>query len=160
MRTQARAVSVGLAVSMLVLAASLPAQAGDPFTGTWKLNVAKSTYDPGPAPKSATVTIAAAGQGRKVTSKGVDAQGKPTGIAYTANFDGKDYPVTGSPDYDMVSLKRVDANTVATTRKKGGKVVQTMTSVVAKDGKSYTSTATGTNAKGEKIHTVAVYEKQ
>ena len=160
MRTLERALSVGSLLSTLALAASLPAQAADPFTGTWKLNVAKSSYDPGPAPKSATVTIATSGQGRKVSSKGVDAQGKPTGTAYTANFDGKDYPITGSQDYDMVSVKRIDANTVESTRKKGSKVVQNLTSVVAKDGKSYTSTTTGTNAKGEKIHNVAVYDKQ
>jgi hypothetical protein len=41
--------------------------------------------------------------------------------AYTANYDGKDYPVTGNPDWDMVSLKRINANTVEFTRKRAGK---------------------------------------
>jgi len=35
--------------------------------------------------------------------------GTSTTTVYTANFDGKDYPLTGSPIADMVSLKRIDA---------------------------------------------------
>jgi hypothetical protein len=57
-------------------------------------------------------TFAAAGNGIKVTTKGIDAAGKPTATEYTAEYDGKDYPVTGSPDYDTVALKRLDAATV------------------------------------------------
>ncbi|HVT40723.1 MAG TPA: hypothetical protein VHE78_16910 [Gemmatimonadaceae bacterium] len=160
MRTLERALSVGSLLSTLALAPGLAAQAADPNIGTWKLNVAKSTYDPGPGPKSMTITIEAAGQARKNTLSGVDPEGKPIRVTYTANYDGKDYPATGSAAYDMVSLKRIDANTSEITRKKDGKVVQTYVLVVTKDGKSLTSTMTGINAKGEKIHSVAVFEKQ
>ena len=45
---------------------------GDPAVGTWKLNVAKSRYSPGPAPKSNVITIAAAGDTLKISSQGVD----------------------------------------------------------------------------------------
>jgi hypothetical protein len=65
-----------------------------------------------------------------------------------ARYDGKDNPVSGSPDFETVALPRIKARTVASTRKKGGKVVQTWRSVVSKDGKRLTSTARGTNAKG------------
>jgi hypothetical protein len=37
-----------------VLAGTMLAQPTDPQVGTWKLNLAKSKYSPGPAPKSAT----------------------------------------------------------------------------------------------------------
>ena len=40
------------------------------------------------------------------------------------------------------------------------KRAEAASAVLAKDGKSYTSTAMGTNAKGEKIKTVLVMEKQ
>jgi hypothetical protein len=133
---------------------------GDPFVGTWVLNVAKSKYVPGPAPKDQTVIYEAAGQGVKVTAKGTDGTGKPTTTTYTANYDGKDYPVTGNPDWDMTSLKRVDPNTAEFTRKRAGKVVQTGTNVVSKDGKTRTTTTTGVNAQGQKINNVAVYEKK
>jgi hypothetical protein len=132
----------------------------DTHVGTWVLNVAKSKYNPGPPPKEQTTVMEAAGNGIKVTTKGVDAAGKPTSASYTANFDGKDNPVTGNPDWDMTSIKRVNANTLEFTRKKAGKVVQTATSVISSDGKTRTITSTGVDAQGRKINNVAVYDKK
>jgi hypothetical protein len=132
----------------------------DPLIGTWKLNLAKSKFSPGPPPKSQTVTYEAVGQGVKVTVKGTDAEGKPIDTQYTGNYDGKDYPVTGNPNWDTISLKRIDAYTVEFTRKKAGKVVGTGTSVVSKDGKTRTITTEEINAKGEKISNTAVFEKE
>jgi hypothetical protein len=132
----------------------------DPLIGTWKLNLAKSKFSPGPPPKSQTVTYEAVGQGVKVTVKGTDAEGKPIDAQYTGNYDGKDYPVTGNPNWDTISLKRIDAYTVEFTRKKAGKVVGTGTSVVSKDGKTRTITTEEINAKGEKISNTAVFEKE
>ena len=149
-----------LVASLVVLASQVGFAQGDPLVGTWVLNVAKSKYTPGPPPKEQTTIFEAAGQGLKVTTKGTDSAGKPTGTTYTANYDGKDYPVTGSPDWDMVSLKRINANTVEYTRKRAGKVVQTATAVVSKDGKTRTVTSTGVNAQGQKIHNVGVYDKK
>jgi hypothetical protein len=154
---------VGVAVVLvtcLVLLASTGFAQGDSLVGTWVLNVAKSKYTPGPPPKDQTTTFEAAGQGLKATTKGTDSTGKPTMTEYTANYDGKDYPVTGNPDWDMVSLKRINANTVEFTRRKAGKVVQTATSVVSKDGKTRTVTSKGVNAQGQKINNIGVYEKK
>lgn len=150
-------------VLALCLAAMFPSEVGaqaDSLIGTWTLNVAKSKYSPGPPPKAQTSTYEAAGQATKVTVKGTGADGQPTQFQYTASYDGKDYPVTGNPDYDMTSLKRIDAYTVEFTRKKAGKVVQSGTNVVATDGKTRTTTTKGTNAQGQQISNVAVYEKQ
>lgn len=162
MKTLKVSVGVGGVVAILVVGMwPLVALAQtDPFIGTWTLNVAKSKYNPGPPPKSITATYEAAGQGVKVTTKGVDAEGKPTATQYTANYDGKDYPVAGQPDWDTTAVKRIDAYTVEFTRKRGGKVVQTGTNVVSKDGKTRTITAKGINAKGEKISNVTIWEKQ
>jgi hypothetical protein len=133
---------------------------GDAFGGTWILNVAKSKYAPGPAPKTQTVVYETTKDGVKVTSKGTDAAGNPTLTSYAATYDGKDVPVTGNPDYDTISVKRVDPQTLQFTRKRAGKVVQTGTSVVSKDGKTRTVTAVGVNAKGQKINNVTVFEKK
>jgi hypothetical protein len=146
-------------VSLAVWPPSAQAQA-DPHTGTWVLNVAKSKYSPGPPPKEQTSVYTATAQGLKVSTKGTSADGKPTTTEFSANFDGKDAPVTGNPDWDAVVLKRVDSHTIEFTRKKSGKVVQTATSVVSKDGKTRTITATGVNAAGQKMSTVGVYEKK
>jgi len=79
----------------------------DPMIGTWKLNLAKSKSSPGPLPKSLTLTHEAVGQGIKITVKVTDAEGKPIDIQTTANYDGKDYPVTGAPDVDTFAMKRM-----------------------------------------------------
>jgi hypothetical protein len=147
---------MGTACFMAVASAQTDARS----YGTWKLNVAKSTFSPGPAPKSLTVKWEAAGQGVRLTSEGVTADGKPMIGSYTANYDGKDYPMVGSPVADTVAFRKIDANTVERTDKKGGKVVQVLTRVMAKDGKSMTVTTKGTTAKGAPIHNVTIFEKQ
>ena len=61
-----------------------------------------------------------------------------TGDSYTAKFDGKDYPYTGSYGADAVSLKRIDARTIEETDKLKGKVQDTQRMTVAPDGKTMT----------------------
>ena len=137
------------------------AQAQDPRIGTWKLNVAKSKYDPGPAPKSETRIYKPYGNGGvSVTMEQIGADGKPSTRTYSMNFDGKDYPYKGNPDADTISGKRVDPMMIDTTMKRAGKVVLNSGGVVSKDGKTLTVTTTGTNAKGQKVHNVVVLDKQ
>jgi len=152
--------SLGALLGVLLYTHGVSAQATDPLIGTWELNVAKSKFSPGPAPKSQTRTYEASGAGVKYTSKGVDADGKPTLVQYTANFDGKDYPITGSADSDTISLKKVDTYTAEATQKKAGKVVITTKREVSKDGKTMTVTSKGTNAKGQAIENVLVFDKK
>jgi hypothetical protein len=139
---------------------NLSAQASDPRVGTWKLNGAKSKYSPGPAPQSLTVKVESAGLGEKVTAEFVNADGTRTTTQYTATFDGKDYPLTGSQIADTVSLKRIDARTTERTDKKGDKVAQTLKRVVSQDGKTMTVTTKGTNAQGQAVNNVTVFDKQ
>jgi hypothetical protein len=127
--------------------------------GTWKLNEAKSKIGPG-APKNNTVVYQAAGDNVKVTVDGTDSDGKPVHTEWTGKFDGQDYPVTGDPNSDARSYKKVNDHTLDFTVKKAGKVSTTGRIVVAADGKSRTVTATGTDPKGNKISSTAVYDKQ
>src|ERR1041385_6449595 len=71
-----------------------------------RLSVAKSKYSPGPASKSQTVKQEAWEGGVKLTTDGMDSDGKPTHTEYAAKFDGKDYPWKGNPNADMISIKR------------------------------------------------------
>jgi opacity protein-like surface antigen len=144
---------------ILLLAAA--AQAADNFLGTWTLNVAKSKYDPGPAPRSQTTILEALANGTtRERGDRVNADGSRTQWEWTAKFDGKDYAVNGDPDRDMVSLKKIDDNTVEVTNKKSGKVTNTMKIVVAKDGKSRTNEASFTNAKGVKVHNIIFFDRK
>ena len=165
MHSRWRALTLGIVLAVGgVLGANienLSAQASDPRIGTWKLNVAKSKYSPGPAPQSLTVKVEPSGQGEKVTAEFVNADGTRTTVQYIeANFDGKDYPLTGSQIANTVSLKRIDARTTERTDKKGDKVVQVLTRVVSQDGKTMTVTTKGTNAQGQAVNNVGVFDKQ
>jgi hypothetical protein len=133
--------------------------AADARVGNWKFNAAKSTFDPGPAYKSRTVKIEAAGEGIKVAVAGVSADGKAHSYSYTVNYDGKDYPVTGSPIADTISYKKIDESTIEGTTKKGGQPTSTSTVVLAKDGKSMTVTIKGKDDKGP-FTNVVVYDRQ
>ena len=134
--------------------------AADNFLGIWTLNVAKSKYDPGPPPKSQTTKLESTDGGvREIGDRG-NADGSKTQWEWTAKFDGKDYTVKGDPDRDMVSLKKIDDNTIEVTNKKDGKVTNTMKIVVAKDGKSRTNEASFTNAKGVKVHNIIFFDRK
>jgi hypothetical protein len=153
----------GLLAGILVVAGSSLAwaQAKDPQYGTWKLNLAKSKFSPGPAPKEGTVTIEAEGPGRKVSVSGVAADGTAVKWGYSGNFDGKEIPLTGNnPDADVVMLKRISANAIRTTNKKAGKRTLVNGVSVSPDGKTLTVATSGVNAKGQTVKNTQVFDKQ
>jgi hypothetical protein len=150
---------------ILALAAvvCVPAFAQDsPLVGTWKLDVTKSKFDPGPAPKSLTRTVEAQADGVKYTFEGVAADGSPLAYGFSVQFNGTDNPISGSipSGADTISAKRVDSNHYVATLKKGGKVIGTSKVMVSNDGKVTTVDSTGTTAAGVKTHDVQVYDKQ
>ena len=152
-----------LAMSLLVF--SLAARAADdPVLGTWKFNAAKSKYNAGSPPKSQVTKYEAAGDAVKLSTDIVDAQGKQIHVEYTAKFDGKQYPYTttdpAAPAGQTVSMKRIDANTTERTVHLKGKSLNTIRRVISKDGKTMTQTQKGTNAAGQPVNNVAVYDKQ
>ena len=147
-----------VALCVLCIGAAL-AQTPPPQLGTWKLNVAKSKFNPGPATKSSTVTISTAGQGAKTVVDSVGPDGSKIHWEYTTNLDGKPTPVTGNGDGDMASAKRIDANTVEIAYTLKGKPTTRVRRTVSADGTVMTVTQTGTTAQGRKIDNVLVFEK-
>jgi hypothetical protein len=136
--------------------AAVLAQSTDPLVGTWKLNVAKSK-----APfKSGTSVIESVGKGIRFTVDLVGTDGSKSHWAFTADYDGKDVPVTGDSPYgDTVSVTRVDERTIQIVGKYQGKATTTHTITVSPDGKTRTSTAKGTDKNGKPVDSVSFYEK-
>jgi len=152
-----------LVASVVAVSSPVVAQVPDAWTGTWKLNLAKSKYEPANlAPKSQTVkTEAVAGGGMKVTTDAVDAQGKATHQEVTTMFDGKPADLRGAADANTTRVyRRIDNRNWEFVTSVGGKVTTTTHTVIAADGKSRTNTTTGKNAQGVTVNNVAVYEKQ
>jgi hypothetical protein len=153
-----RARSILLTLTLLLVGVG-GVLAQDANMGTWKLNEAKSSFAAG-ATKNSTVVYEAAGDAVKVTADGTDKDGKPTHTEWMGKFDGKDYPVTGDPNTDTRSLKKIDDHTLGLTGKKDGKVVTTGRIVVSADGKTRTVSTSGTDSMGMMMKSVAVYDKQ
>ena len=149
-----------LSALVLTLVLVATASAADNWVGTWKLDVAKSTYSPGPAPQSNAARLEAWEGGIKATTDGVGADGKPTHTEFAAKFDGKDYPYTGNPNIDTISLKRIDDDTYEAVLKKQGKVTLTSKNVISKDGKTRTQMQTGTDAQGRAVNNTLVWDRQ
>ncbi len=152
-----------VAITVLVFSGSAALRAqSSPLVGTWKLNVTKSKFDPGPGYKSLTRTVEAQGDGVKYSFEGVAADGKPVAYGFSVKFDGKDNPITGSmpSGADTISAKRTDSNHYVATQKKGGKDIGTSKVTVSNDGKVTSVDLTGTTASGAKSHDVQVYDKQ
>jgi hypothetical protein len=149
---------LALALALCAAFATVSA-AADPFDGTWRLNTAKSKYDPGPAPDKATVTIQSDGATWTVQTES-SFEGKPITVTYKASLDGTPAPVQGSPVADMVSVKKVDEQTREMKSMKDGKTIAESRATVSVDGKTATVVGSGLNPKGVKTTFTAVYEKQ
>lgn len=148
-----------LAMALLLLSAGI-AFGADPNMGTWKLNDAKSKIGTGAAKYTSVVYDEAADGTVKVTVEGTAADGSPTHNEWTGKFDGKYYPVTGDPNQDARSYKKITDRALELNTKKGDKVTTTGRIVVSADGKMRTVTTSGTNAQGQKFTSKAVYDKQ
>lgn len=145
------------AVVVAMIGGTALAQSTSPLIGTWKLNVAKSK-----APfKSGTSVIEAAGEGIKFTVDLVGADDTKSHWGFTANYDGKDVPVTGDSLYgDTVAVTRVNDRTIRIAGKYKGKPTTIHTITVSPDGKTRTSAAKGTDKNGKPVDAVSYYEKQ
>lgn len=150
--------SLHLKLASVALAAILTISGADHLSGTWKMNPAKSKYDPGPMPKSASVTFSTDGDWQVVKTESVSAEGKAFSATNRYKYDGKEYPYKmATGDTTRAYKKTGDHNYEFTS--KAGKGVSKGVVVTSKDGKTRTLTVTGTDKDGKPVNVVAVYEK-
>jgi len=141
------------------IAASLFA-ADNPFNGTWKLNVAKSKFAPGPGPQSITMTVKVEDDTHNVKSEVKTPDDKTFEIGFVVKLDGTSAPITGSPMADMISARKINDRTVASKVTRAGSIVGQSRVTVSPDGKVLTITGSGVNPKGVKTKSTEVYEKE
>ncbi len=133
------------------------------YMGTWKANIGKSKYQPGPPPKQSTRVHDDRGNGFVlVTTDTVNAQGQKTHGAYVYKADGKQYPQAGlnQANVQTIALTAVDPYTVTFTTYVDGKAVSTGKRTVDKDGKTMIIETKGTNAQGQPTSSHVIWEKQ
>jgi hypothetical protein len=93
------------------------------ISGSWMANKVNNVSQNG-----LTVTYQVMGDEMKMSD--------PTGESFDAKFDGQYVPIQGDPGHSMISLKKVDANTIEATVKRQGKVVRVVSRTVSGDGKT------------------------
>ena len=151
---------VAVLATCAIVFSSQVALAADNWLGTWKLNVAKSKFSPGPAPQGRTLKFESTADGIQQSADTITSDGSPTHSGYLSKFDGVDVPWTGNSDADMASAKKIDDSSYVNTWKKNGKTTIQVKAVVSKDGKTLTGFQTGVNAKGQKVKNKEVYDRQ
>jgi hypothetical protein len=151
-----------LAVGLTLLSFSGTLLAADAFSGTWKLNVAKSKLAAGTEVKELTVVVAEQGDNLAVTVKGTAGDGKPISVQYTLPTKGGPVSYTeGAPASGATAItKRVNASTIDSTSSLNGKEVGSTHAVIAADGKTLTRVVTGVDAQGKAFQNTEVYERQ
>ena len=157
-----RSIRIPLLLSLVVLTPTLAQAQPNPRVGTWKLNLGRSKFDPGPPPKTQTRTYeATADGGQKVTVDGIDGHDNKVSYSVAAKFDGKDYAYsgTGAPG-QTIALTRIDDWTQEGAVKQGGTTVMTVRNTVSKDGKTMTITTKTTHSGAKPFINLQVFEKQ
>ena len=139
---------------------SVSAFAADPVLGTWRLNLTKSHYNPGPAPRSQVRLYEAKDGGMSVTIKTVTDEGKSTTVRHPLNYDGKEYIVTGSSSSNAIKVERVNEYTAEAILHHASKIIGTNRRTVSTDRKTLTIVYDGTDDRGRKVKNTAVYDRQ
>jgi hypothetical protein len=139
---------------------SLSAQSTNRFAGTWVLNPAKSTYKPGPPPKSGVLRVDYIGNRRRSVLETITADGGRARSEYEAPLDGKDYPITGSASADTVALRQAAPGTIERTDKRKGQIVMLVTIRLSSNDNVLTVTQKGVTTSAGMIDNTIVYERQ
>lgn len=132
---------VAVVIASLVLAPLTGSAQTNSRIGTWKLNLSKSKFEHGPAPKSETrVFTAYQGDGISADFTLVNAAGATVKTTYSVKYDGKDYSYHG-PLGDTMSITRGSDGVTTAIVKKAGTVVATTKTSVSADGRTMTQTS-------------------
>ena len=151
---------IGMTV-IAVLAFSLAAQAADMDSGTWVLNVAKSTSSNG-LPRSNTQVVSMDGGWMIFKYNGVDKDGKTTSSSLIHKPDGVARPSINASGVGMLvtGTKSDDFHRKSVGIAITGKARMTQVSVISPDGKVKTRTTTGVDKDGKASNSVHVFDKQ
>jgi hypothetical protein len=149
-----------MTLTLAVFAITGLGMAADPMLGTWKMNMEKSKFSPGPGPKNVTSVYTQDGDWIVLKSDGVDGQDATFSRTNRFKTDGKEYPFDGPNGPGKIIVKRTDDyHSEAITKLDAGGTITSRT-VISKDGKTRTQTVTGVNSKGEQLKHVIVFDRQ
>jgi hypothetical protein len=146
-------------LTAILLSGLLAASTTDPVLGTWKLNLSRSRFNPGPAPRSQTRTYVQTPNGIEVTIRSIDLKGRSSTIEFPEKYDGKDYAVQGSDVADALAMVRINDYMAEASMKHGGMVVATARRLITDEGKTLVISFKELSSE-HPVDNELVYEKQ
>ncbi len=128
-----------------------------PFTGTWKLNPAKSVFNPGPPFRSFTLTFTPDGT-RHLDL--VHADGQPFKAALPWS-DGHEVSVqTAQGTSTLKATSKIQGREFRDTWKDNGRIIEKVHGVLSPNGKTLTITVDGTDNQGHTYINRLYFDKQ
>ena len=146
----------------------------DPILGVWQLNVERSVWSPGPRPPADARTIrqySSLGNGwMQFTTSSLNEAGNLTFQIGVFKLDGQRYPVhtvatlgaemtSGQPSNMTRAYRVVDPRTTESITYTDGVAGNPLVRAVSSDGMSFVETNRGTNAQGQAIQNVLVWDR-
>ena len=148
------------ALSLVTIVSQAEPPAEDTSAGTWKLNVAKSTFASNTPPKSETRTHTVTPQGTRVVIEDEYTDGKKTRVETLVTYDGKPRSSTGSGVWDSTATKRIARNLTEAELIRDGKVVGKVRREVSPDGNTMKMVYVINRPDGTTVTTLSVFERQ
>lgn len=135
------------ATLMVTVSAATPKGAGT-LLGSWQFDPTKSSFRGAIPYRSATYTFKDTDDGVHVIAHIIEGANRTLHFEYVDRMDGTFVPVVGNPFYDSESTVWKDAYTAERRERRGDEVTGTTVMTVAKDGRSFTATASRTLPRG------------
>jgi hypothetical protein len=160
MRTQF--VRTYLLLAAVSAATASPTFAANRTLGTYKLNIAKSSYTPAPNPvQDLTVIRVLSSGGITQTTNGTLTGNVPFHASYTTKGDGVEVPVQGNAPFDTIAVKQADTNTATDQRRSAQSPYRASgRTVFTHHSKTMTVTIKGTSGVGKEFTQILVFDKQ
>jgi hypothetical protein len=155
-----KSLTFAFALSLLAWALQAAQPAEDTSAGTWKLDIAKSTFASNTPPKSETRTHTVTPQGTRVVIEDEYADGKKTRVETLVTYDGQPRPSTGSGIWDSTATRRVDRNVTESDLLRHGEKVGSVRREISPDGKTMKMVYVINRPDGTSVSTLSVFERQ
>lgn len=127
------------------------------FAGTWVLDLSRSNIPP--VTRKQVLSIETDGVRVAMREEIVNDKDETLVIAVDGRFDGRDYPVTGTPFADTVAYRLLDPRTIAGVAKKGGRVCVRETARLDESGDTVRVTYESYDDEGRTHTSHAVFER-
>ena len=128
-----------------------------PFTGIWKLNPEKCTFNPGPPFQSFTLAFPPDGK-RHLDLVHADGRNFKACMPWS---DGKEVPVEANLGMEkLTAVSTIKGKVFNDTWREGGRIIEKVVGTLASDGRTLSITVDGVDGQGHSYQNQLTFDKQ